>query len=197
MSFAPRKGPLLHTCTQGARLVGLPLTGTQLMTDEEKSLVNTYNIHLEDIHNHRTMSNIRKVRIRTIDEKHHTIVYHTNLCLNFFSFKSELSDQVQWERTKLGIWEFLDFKDKNSTGIYMTWSSYHRLTCPEICLTSCRDGRDITLVSKGCTYWTSQNEGTFLFGRVICLLILSPSKSCSFLNNSSIFTFGTPHIFVA
>lgn len=65
-----------------------------------------------------------------------TSAYHTKLCLKFiFSFKSELPDQVQSKRIKLGIWGFLDFKDKTVLESTGTWASRHRLACLEICLT--------------------------------------------------------------
>lgn len=96
--------------------------------------------HLDDMHttsfyrslvkaNHRVTSNLRKVgksnphhaqrRIGNFGEKHQCLP-HPPLYSNFvFSFKSELSDQVQSERIELGFWGLLHFKGRNNIGLNM------------------------------------------------------------------------------
>ena len=94
-----QQGPLLHMCTQGARLVGPPLTGTLLMTMTwgiiTGKLLNDFhlkNIHITSIYmslakaNNMTTSNVRRVgksnsthaqrrRVGNIGEKHQCLPY--------------------------------------------------------------------------------------------------------------------------
>lgn len=95
------QGPLLHMCTQGARLVGPPLTGTLLMTMTWGIITGKLlkDFHLKNIHitsiymaiyigqkNNMTTSNVRRVgkinsthaqrgRVGNIGEKHQCLPY--------------------------------------------------------------------------------------------------------------------------
>lgn len=127
-----------------------------------------------------------------------TSAYHTPLYIRILFSVLKVSCQIKCNQKELNLAFGGSYISR--AGIILdstwTWSSWHRLACPDICLTMEVAGMVGTLWAMGVAIGQVRVRKHSVLEEW-ALSDLSPSKSCSCLNSSSIFTLGMPHIVIA